>query len=207
MKIIIFIENLLVGISMVLLVAIPAFSQVVGIDVGAKGVLYTLSFGVVFLAMVIRPLADIFSWHVWLRQLVLLRKGFGVLSASIIVGLILATVMDSGFGYLQSFFTADYYSLKRFVLLAHIGDITGIILLVTSNGFSQRLLRQYWKPVQRLAYVYFYAGGLYEVLALGSAFALYAVLVVTNLVVIAWAIKAIHRNTEALLVSGEQASV
>ena len=47
--------------------------------------LFALSLFAVFLVMSIRPLADLFPRVAWVRPLVILRKGFGVFSASIIV--------------------------------------------------------------------------------------------------------------------------
>lgn len=198
MKTLLVIQKILIWISIALLILIPASSRFVDMDFATKGMLFTISFGAVFLVMIVRPLADIFSGQLWLRRLVILRKGFGILSASIIVSFMLSAAIDSesGLSYLTSFFTTEYYSFSRFALLAHLGDITGLILLVTSNNFSQRLLKQNWKPIQRLAYVYFFSAGLYETLALESSFALYAMLVVANLTMWAWLIKIIRKSDE-----------
>ncbi len=193
MKILIALQNLLIGISLFLLVFLPLSSLAVDFGFAFKGFMYTVSFASVFLVMIIRPLADVFSERLWLRKLVFLRKGFGVLSASIIVGFMLASIIAPESVYLASFFTADFWSLESYAFFAHLGDITGLILLLTSNRLSQRLLGKNWKRIQRLSYVYFYAGGIYEAFALGSMFALYAVLVVTNMTVFAWALKAWRR--------------
>lgn len=194
MKILTDIQDILIGISLAFLVAIPILSKIVDIGVDTKGVLYMVSFGAVFLVMIIRPLADIFSGQLWLRRLVLLRKGFGILSASIIVGFLLASIIDPGSAYLSSLFTADFYSFDRYKFFAHIGDITGFILLITSNVFSQRLLKRNWKRIQKLSYVYFYTGGIYETFALNSTFAFYAVLIVTNIIALSWMVKAFRES-------------
>jgi DMSO/TMAO reductase YedYZ heme-binding membrane subunit len=160
----------------------------------ARGVLYGISFGAVFLLMCIRPLADIFSSQLWIRRLVLLRKGLGILSASIIVGFMIDAIIAPQSVYLASLFTADYYSLEKFRFFAHVGDITGFILLITSNTWAQKLLRTNWKRIQRLSYVYFYAGGIYETFAVDSTFALYAMLIVTNLTILAWLAKLLRKH-------------
>lgn len=194
MKFLIAFQNFLIGLSITLLVAIPVSSMFIDIGFAFKGILYMVSFGAVSLVMMIRPLADIFSGQLWLRRLVLLRKGFGILSASIIISFLLASIIAPESTYLGSLFTADFYSFDRYVFFAHVGDITGFILLITSNTFSQRLLKQNWKRIQKLSYVYFYAGGIYEIFALNSTFAFYAVLFVTDLIVLSWVVEAFRQN-------------
>lgn len=146
--------------------------------------LYTLSLAAATFVMVIRPLADIFEWK-WIRSLVILRKGFGILSASIIVGFLLSKIIIHGGGYITGIFSLEYWSFAQYKFFAHIGDVTGVVLLMTSNNLSKQILGVWWKRIQKLAYVYFYAGALYEVLALQSFFAVVAISVVTALVLLA----------------------
>jgi DMSO/TMAO reductase YedYZ heme-binding membrane subunit len=193
MKAIFLLQKFLIAISLLILVVLPIASRFGSIGFGVMGALYQISFGAVFLVMIIRPLADIFNEQLWLRRLIILRKGFGILSASIIIGFMLSSVIAPGSPYLVSLLTAHYWSLKNYVLFAHLGDISGLILLLTSNTFSQKLLKQNWKRIQRLSYVYFYAGGIYEAAALGSDFAFYAMLIVTGFTISAWAIKIARR--------------
>lgn len=197
MKAFIVIQNIIIGISIVLLTALPISSLFLDIGFVAKGWLFMISFATVFLLMTVRPLADIFNEQLWIRRLVLLRKGFGILSASIIVGFMLSAIVAPNSTYFASFFTAKFWSLSTYAFFAHLGDVTGLILLVTSNIFSQKLLKQNWKRVQRLSYVYFYAGGIYEAFALNSMFALWAILVVTNLTALAWGVKIWRRISVA----------
>lgn len=203
MKALLILQKMLIWISVALLIFIPVSSKFFDMDFATKGMLFNTSFVTVFLVMIIRPLADIFNEQLWLRRLVILRKGFGILSASIIVSFMITAAIQPGSDYVAKFFTAEYYSFSRFALLAHIGDITGLILLITSNNFFERLLRQNWKRLQRLSYVYFFSGGLYELLALDSAFALYAMLVVFNLTMWAWLIKIIRQSAPAAPVVSE----
>lgn len=193
MKSILFLQNIVIGMSLVLLGVIPVLSQSVGIDSALRGVLYVISFAAVFVVMMVRPLADITGFP-WLRRLVILRKGFGILSSSIIVGFMVDALITPQSPYLASLLSGTFFSLSHLVLFAHVGDLSGLILLLTSNTFSQKLLKQNWKRIQRLSYVYFYAGGIYEAFALDSMFALYAILLVTNLTVLAWAIKIYRRS-------------
>lgn len=194
MKFILFVQNLIIGFSILLLGFIPLFSRLFGMDMATKGNLYALSFAAVFAVMIIRPLADITNWPL-LRRLVIMRKGLGIFSASIIIGFMIDAIIVPQSPYLASIFTLQYFSFDHFVFFAHMGDVSGLILLLTSNTFSQKMLKQNWKRIQRLSYVYFFAGGIYETFALDSTFALYAILFVTNLTVLAWAVKA-YRRTE-----------
>lgn len=151
---------------------------------------YTVLFGVslfaVFLVMAIRPLADLLPNVSWIRPLVILRKGFGVFSASIIVGIMLSKFMLHGLSYVYTFFSPDHWTLMDGAILAPLGDLSALILLVTSNKFSKRVLGKNWKRIQKLAYVYFYAGALYEYLFFGQALALAAIIIVTVLVLAAY---------------------
>ena len=149
--------------------------------------LFGLSLCAVFLVMIIRPLADLLPNIAWIRPLVILRKGFGVLSASIIVGIMLSKFMTDGFIYALDFFSPERWSLAGGVVLAPIGDLSALILLITSNKFSKRVLGKNWKRIQKLAYVYFYAGALYEYLLLDQVLALVAMILVTVLVFAAYA--------------------
>lgn len=132
--------------------------------------------------MSIRPLADLIDETKLIRPLVILRKGFGVLSASIIVSFIFSKIILGGSAYLQNYLTPSFWSIGNLSLLAHLGDVTGFILLITSNVFSKRVLGKNWKRVQKLAYVYFYSGALYELFAFQSKFSLFALVLVSGLV-------------------------
>ncbi len=184
-----YLQHTLVGGSVLYLMTAPIFMSFYPdlLPSGYQATLFSISLSAVTFVMAIRPLADLFkSWR-WLRSLVILRKGFGVVSASIIVSFILSKIMMGGLvPYVTVMSTGAYWSLDGYALLAHLGDITAIILLLTSNNLSKRLLGKGWKRVQKLAYVYFYAGALYEVLAFSSSYALACAVGVTTLVLVAF---------------------
>lgn len=143
--------------------------------------LYTISHIFLFFVMMIRPLADIFSGTKWIRPLVILRKGTGVFSASIVVSFILAKLMVDPVLYFKSFSELKYWSLSNYALFAHLADISAIILLVTSNNFSKRVLGNWWKTIQKLSYVYFYGSVLYVYLSYGNIDLLLALILITVL--------------------------
>lgn len=148
--------------------------------------LYAVVHATVFFVMIIRPLADMFPEVPYVRPLVILRKGFGVVSASIVVSFILAKVAIDPVQYFASWFTLPYWSLEGNILLAHLADLSAILLLVTSNTFSKRVMGAWWKRVQKLAYVYFYASGLYVFLTFGETLVFFYMVVVTILVTVAF---------------------
>lgn len=148
--------------------------------------LYAVSHFSLFLVMLVRPLADILRGVSWLRPLVILRKGMGVLSASIIVSFILSKLIIDPSGYLSSFATVDYWSLYNLALFAHLADISAVLLLITSNNLSKKILGKWWKRVQRLSYVYFYGSAIYVFLILGEQLVGWYVLIITTVTLLAW---------------------
>jgi DMSO/TMAO reductase YedYZ heme-binding membrane subunit len=186
-----FIQDTLLGLSLALLVILPVTLSYVPefIPGSFMTFLYEISLFAVFLVMSVRPLADVFPQVSWLRPLVILRKGFGVFSASIIVSFMLSKFMVDGWSYFATFFSASHWTLHGFKILAPLGDISALILLITSNKYSKRILKKNWKRVQKLAYVYFYAGALYEYLVLDQQFALSFAFIALALSVLAFVMK------------------
>lgn len=163
-------QEFLVRSSVVVLLFLPPFLAFFPDFVPSwlYGLLFDLSLIAVFLVMMVRPLADLFPTIAWLRPLVILRKGFGVFSASLIVAIMLSRVMQDGWIYFVDFVDPLHWRLSGGAVFAPLGDITAVILLVTSNKFSKRVLKKAWKPIQRLSYVYFFSAVLYESIALGK---------------------------------------
>lgn len=150
--------------------------------------LYAIAHTSLFFVMIIRPLADIFTQIKWIRPLVILRKGVGVLSASIIVSFILAKLIIDPIQYLNNIFTLEYWSMVDYAVLGHMADISAIILIITSNNFSKNILGTWWKRVQKLSYVYFYGSAFYVFLSYGNIHQLIAIIVITIVTIIAFII-------------------
>lgn len=184
------IQAILIDISIVLLLVLPVvlsfFSDSISPDLNSN--LYLISHISLFFVMIIRPLADIIKRTTVLRPLIMLRKGAGILSASIIVSFILSKIIISPLAYFSAFGSAEYWSLSNFSLLAHLGDISAIILLVTSNNLSKKILSTAWKKVQKLSYLYFYSSSIYVYLMYQDKLMIPMILVVTVLTLIAYII-------------------
>jgi len=106
--------------------------------------------------MIIRPLSELFPKYKILKQLIFLRKAFGILSALIIVSNFVWTAVT------QDDFFRSYFSLAKWSLwypiIARVAEITAIILLATSNIWSVKKFGKNWKKVQKLTYPYFLSG-------------------------------------------------
>lgn len=183
-----YLQETLLGFSILILMALPVLTvfrpDLISNSVSLK--LYAISHFFLFFVMIIRPLADIFTKTKWIRPLVILRKGTGVLSASIVVSFILAKLMVDPAAYFSSILTLKYWSMVNYAVLAHVADISAILLLITSNNLSKTILGDWWKKIQNLSYVYFYGSVLYVFISYGNIDLLFALIIVTALTFIAF---------------------
>ncbi len=148
--------------------------------------LYDISHVSIFFVMLVRPLADIFIGTKWIRPLVTLRKGVGVLAASIVMSFIFSKIIIDAKGYLGGLLTLEYWSLVNYALIAHLADISAVILLITSNKLSKTILGTWWKKIQKLSYVFFYASSLYVYLTYGHISLLVSMILITLVTVLAY---------------------
>ncbi len=181
-------QELLLAVSVVILAVLPGALLLTPDWFSGQRItlLYFAAHLSLFFVMLIRPLADLFKEITWIRPLVILRKGMGVFSAAIIVSFILEKNMIDGVGYFTSMFEASYWSLSTLALFAHAADISAILLLITSNNLSKKLLGKNWKRIQRLSYVYFYGSGIYVWLILDEVYVFYFLAIVTVATSLAW---------------------
>lgn len=149
----------------------------------STSLLWDVSLYAVFILMCIRPLHDLFPQLKTIRYMSL-RKNLGIFSAVIVVGFGILHYIALGNDFLSTYFSLVYWSGNLF--WAHLGELTGFILLITSNRFSMRLLKRNWKRVQRLSYVYFFSGSWYVYAAFGKLFGLLAIIVVLELTLFAY---------------------
>lgn len=183
-----YIQTGLLAISIIMLATLPNILIFTDwITTERSAFLYTLAHISLVLVMIVRPLADLLQGVRWLRPLVILRKGLGVFSAAIIVSFILENIGVDAVGYISSWFTSDYWSFENFVIFAHLADFSAILLLITSNNLSKRLLGANWKRLQRLSYIYFYGSSIYLLFTFSDTTMIWYLLIVTTLTALAWA--------------------
>lgn len=195
-------QLILLGISIIVLAILPGLLVLYPDSLDISW-LYFIAHTSLFLVMVIRPLSDVASGARFIRPLVILRKGVGVLSASFIVSFIISKIIIDPVGYFTGFTQASYWSINNLALFAHLADISAILLLVTSNNYSKRLLGANWKRLQRLSYVYFYGSGIYVVYVLKDYLVLSYLIIVTALTLVAFGVNKARRELQAQKIKHE----
>lgn len=200
LKTIQYLQKFFLGISILIMTVLPLiivfFPEMLSGQTTLR--LYDISHFAVLLVMLVRPMADIFTQTILIRPLVILRKGLGVFSASIVMSFILAKIMISPVGYFVSIGTVKYWSFQNFAIFAHLADLSAILLIITSNNLSKRILgNDFWKNIQRLSYVYFYASSIYVLFVFGNMIMLLSMFLVTLLTMIAYLIN--HNKTKPII--------
>jgi DMSO/TMAO reductase YedYZ heme-binding membrane subunit len=190
-------QLILLGVSIGILALLPGV-LIFYPDFSNLNWLYFLAHTSLFFVMVIRPLADIFPQIPTIRPLVILRKGVGVFSAAIIVSFILAKIIVDPVAYVTSISSPAYWTLENLTLFAHLADLSAVLLLITSNKLSKRLLGASWKAIQRLSYVYFYGSVLYVVFILQDYVVAVYLIIVTIVTILAYRI---NREKRAMALS------
>lgn len=180
-----FTQQIFLTISVILLVGLPNILALYP-EAISTSLLYAFAHSSLFFVMTIRPLADLLPEFSFIRPLVILRKGVGVFSSSIVVSYIISKLMIDAPGYLDSLSSAAYWSLNNFSLFAHSADISALLLLITSNNLSKKILGKNWKRIQRLSYVYFYGSSIYIIGSFGDQTVLIYMTIVTALTLLAY---------------------
>lgn len=158
-----------------------------------QGLLWDISLIAVATLMCIRPLNDIFP-NLKMYRFLTLRKNLGILSAMVVVSYGIIHYIEIYPDFFQIYFSLAYWSFKNNLFWAHLGEITGLILLITSNRLSVRILKTNWKRIQRLSYVYFFPGAWYVFSTLGKTYALICIIVVFELTLFAYLKKRLNKK-------------
>lgn len=145
----------------------------------------------VFFVMAIRPIADLFPKYLIFRRLLVFRNWLWILSSSVILSHIWLNIYNNYvnfwttfFDYLQNYFTFKNWSWTK--IFPRLSEVTALLLFITSNNISQRILWVWWKRLQKLAYVYFLAWWIY-IYSFWKNEALYSMIIVVILFFIALA--------------------
>lgn len=178
-------QHILLALSIALLAILPTW-QALAPDTVPTSLFFFLAHTSLFFVMAIRPLADLLPQYSFVRPLVILRKGVGVFSSAIIVSFILSKIIIDASGFWESFFSLDYWSMSLLTFFAHCADVAAVLLLITSNNLSKKILGLNWKRIQKLSYVYFYASGIYVFGSFGDTLVLCYLVIVTVLTWLAY---------------------
>ncbi len=114
-----------------------------------------LGWNILIAIMLIRPLSDVIPNLKILKTLVLFRKEFGILSGVLIAIHSYKYFALGNKNILIEIFNPKYWDFNTIFGWGMAGFIITIILLLTSNNFSIRLLKNSWKKFQELSYLLF----------------------------------------------------
>lgn len=153
---------------------------------------WDLSLLSVFILMLIRPANDLFP-KLKLGKYIPLRKELGILSSVIIVSFAISEYIFPEFTLFRDLFSLSSWTLEGNSLWARITEITAIILLLTSNKFSMKLLKKNWKRIQKLSYLYFFSGAWYVFAQLNKIVALIYIIIVFEITLAAYMKKKIEK--------------
>lgn len=103
----------------------------------------------------IRPFSDILPKLKILKKLVILRKEIWILSWVFIALHWIWFFLNSRIPVLQWLFSPVYYNITNLFGWWMIWMYIWIILTITSNVFSMKILGKNWKKLQRLTYLFF----------------------------------------------------
>jgi DMSO/TMAO reductase YedYZ heme-binding membrane subunit len=129
--------------------------------------------------MLLRPLSQVFPRLKIFMALVPFRKELGILCASMVLAHGAGFYIANDLPIVSSFFDFTYWTFDDNQGYAHVAGLVAVPLLLTSNRWSQVLLKRNWKRIQYLAYVFFLAGGLHTVLIFNDDWIFYVVEMIT----------------------------
>lgn len=119
---------------------------------------------VLIAVLLIRPIAELFPKIKLFTRLIPMRKELGILSAVLILAHSYGYFLDGGLSLFQEILRPQFWKASGHFFWGSIGAIVGAILLLTSNTFSVTLLKQWWKRIQRFAYLFFIFGAIHVML-------------------------------------------
>jgi len=101
--------------------------------------------------LAIRPVMQIFPEFGILKTICGIRRELGILFAAVVFSHSIGYFFDSGESW-SEVFSANFWRFDNFLMWGFLGFLITVILVVTSNDFSVRILKKAWKPVQKMAY-------------------------------------------------------
>lgn len=127
-----------------------------------------ISWVLLIIILFVRPLADIFRWKFFLKIL-RLRKELGIICG--ISAILHVIVYLYSINLLSSYFSNSiFWKLDNFLGWGSLALIAMLFPLLTSNLFSQKLLKRNWKRVQQITYLTFIFTGIHIFLIAGNWF-------------------------------------
>ncbi len=112
------------------------------------------SWGVLLVIVFLRPLGDIFVDFKIFRAMLSLRKELGILCGSLGVSHGIGYFLDSKIPVLQWFVGSELWDMSKYYFWGILGFFMATILTLTSNIFSVKILKKYWKKLHKITYAF-----------------------------------------------------
>jgi DMSO/TMAO reductase YedYZ heme-binding membrane subunit len=114
--------------------------------------LANLAWVLLIAVMVVRPLCNITGWNI-LKKGMKYRQQIGIASGLAAICHVLVYVIINRLGL--DFWLGPVWSLQTLLGWGMLALVCLLLPLLTSNHYSQKLLKNNWKNVQRLSYLFF----------------------------------------------------
>jgi len=144
----------------IILSIVPIMALAILFDPNLGGEFAEQGWNILFITMIIRPLAETFPRLKILSRFVLLRRQMGIIAGTFILAHGLNPFI-AGFTPVSIILDPKIWDFSTILPWGFLGVLICILPLLTSNDFSMRLLGKYWKLVQRLSYLFFIFGGIH----------------------------------------------
>ena len=116
----------------------------------------TTCFNLLVVLLAVRPMGDLFPDLRIFRGILPLRKEAGILCASLGIAHSIGYFLINGIPLPAGFFDPVFIDPTNYLSWGMLGFLMAILLGMTSNIFSMRLLKRNWKRLHRLVYVFFF---------------------------------------------------
>ncbi len=123
-----------------------------------------LSWGLLIAVLVVRPLGDIFVDFKIFRGLLALRKEVGILCGMTAIAHSIGYFFDAGISPLTGFLEPYIWDVTDYFFWGVIAFFIAVLLTLTSNLFSMKRLKKWWKRLHRLTYILFFTVSIHIVL-------------------------------------------
>lgn len=120
-----------------------------------------MGFHLLIALLALRPLSQIFPDIRLLRRLLPARRELGILCASLIFSHAAGFFVSKDKNVFETIFSERFWQVDSFLMWGFLGFLLAMILALTSNSLAVRLLRNKWKPLQRITYLFFLFGVLH----------------------------------------------
>lgn len=122
------------------------------------------AWGLLILILVLRPLGDIFVDFKILKALLPLRKEAGILCGSLAIGHSIGYFFNGKIAVSTIFTNPALWDFSQYLAWGLVGFFVSVLLVLTSNLLSIKILKRNWKRLHRITYIMFLVTAIHVVL-------------------------------------------